>query len=164
MSKRYPPRERILLVEDNADDEALTVRALRQAQVTGDIVVVRDGALALDWLFCSGEYAGRDHTRKLGLVILDLDLPKVHGLDVLRSVREDQRTRLLPIVVMTSSGNDRDVRRSYELGANSYVRKSVDSEEFSESVEQIGRYWLGVNTPPSPSSSGGGGECEEVRP
>ena len=145
--------ETILLVEDNADDEQLTLRALRKSNIVNEVVVVRDGQEALDYLFGVGAHDGRDISVQPQVTLLDLNLPKVGGLDVLRQLRADPRTALLPIVVMTSSQEDEDIVRSYELGANSYVRKPVDFAQFTESVRQLGLYWLVINRAP-PARSG----------
>ncbi len=139
----------ILLVEDDPDDEALTLRALHKNHVVNRIVVVHDGAEALDYLFGRGEYAGRDLTDCPQAVLLDLKLPKVDGLEVLRQLRTDLRTCLLPIVILTSSKEDQDIVNSYRLGANSFVRKPVKFEEFAEAVRQVGIYWLLLNEPPT---------------
>jgi two-component system response regulator len=138
----------ILLVEDNPNDEALTLRALRKANVANDIVVTRDGEEALDYLFATGAYAKRDANVLPAVVILDLKLPKVDGLEVLKRVRGDERTRLLPVVVLTSSDEQQDQLESYRLGANSYVRKPVNFSEFMQAVQQLGLYWLLFNQPP----------------
>lgn len=140
----------ILLVEDNPDDEALTVRALRKNNVKNAIVVARDGVEALDYLFATGAFEGNDESHLPQVVLLDLNLPKVSGLEVLQKIRADERTRLLPIVVLTSSKEDKDVIESYRLGANSYVRKPVNFDEFIEAARQLGLYWLLLNeVPPS---------------
>ena len=138
----------ILLVEDEEDDVALTLRALKKGNIANEVMVVRDGAEALDWLFAAGAYSERDANRTPAVVLLDLKLPKVDGLEVLRRVRADERTRLLPVVVLTSSKEERDVIGSYSLGCNSYVRKPVDFLEFSDAVRQLGLYWLILNEPP----------------
>jgi two-component system, response regulator len=138
----------ILLVEDNPDDEELTMRALRKANVANDIVVARDGSAALDYLFGKGEHAGRDLSRMPAVVLLDIKLPKVSGLEVLERMRADERTRLVPVVMLTSSSEDEDKLRSYRLGANSYVRKPVEFGAFVESVAQLGLYWVLFNEPP----------------
>lgn len=138
----------ILLVEDNPKDEMLTMRALKKNNVANEIVVVRDGVEALDYLFAKGEYAGRHMEDQPAVVLLDLKLPKVEGLEVLRRIREDVRTRLLPVVILTSSDEEKDMIAGYELGANSYVRKPVSFAEFSKAVADLGRYWLITNEPP----------------
>ena len=144
-------RKTILLVEDNANDEYLTLRALKKYNVANDVVVAHDGVEALDYLFATGAHAGRD-TRELPLVVLlDLKLPKVDGLEVLRRVRSDERTRLLPVVILTSSNEERDVINGYKLGTNSYVQKPVDFTAFMDAVGQWGLYWLMLNQPvPTP--------------
>ena len=140
----------ILLVEDNPDDEALTLRALRQHKIRNEVVVVRNGAEALDYLFGAGAHAGRDMNRMPELILLDLKLPKVDGLEVLRRLRADERTKLLPVVILTSSNEEQDLIQGYSLGANSYVRKPVDFIQFTEAVHQLGLYWLILNEPPPP--------------
>jgi CheY-like chemotaxis protein len=140
----------ILLVEDNADDEELTIRALKKNNVTNNLVVARDGVEALDFLFGIGAYAGRDAVVLPGLVLLDLKLPKIDGLEVLRRIRADERTRRMPVTVLTSSKEEQDVIKSYDLGANSYIRKPVDFNQFTDAVRQLGLYWLMLNeVPPS---------------
>ena len=138
----------ILLVEDNPDDEALTLRALKKHNIGNKVFVVRDGAEALDFLFCTGAYADRDPNDIPQVTLLDLKLPKVDGLDVLRRLRADNRTRLLPIVILTSSNEERDLIEGYKNGANSYVRKPVDFNEFLEAVRELGLYWLVLNHAP----------------
>jgi two-component system response regulator len=139
-----------LLVEDNSTDEELTLLALHRAGITSPIVVVRDGAEALDVLFSRGAHAGRSEPLP-HVVLLDLNLPKVSGLEVLRAVRADERTRLLPVVILTSSREDKDLQRGYSLGANSYIVKPVGFGEFSETVGNLGRYWIALNQrPPEP--------------
>jgi len=138
----------ILLVEDNPDDEALTLRAFKKHNITNEVVVARDGAEALEYLFGTGRYAGRDLKLMPQLILLDLKLPKVDGLEVLGQIRADDRTRLLPVVVLTSSTEERDLVESYRLGANSYVRKPVDFNQFVEAARQLGLYWLLMNQPP----------------
>jgi two-component system response regulator len=138
----------ILLVEDNRDDEALTLRALRKSHIANQVVVCRDGVEALDYLFARGSFAGRDVHDMPQVVLLDLKLPKVDGLEVLRQVRADSRISMVPVVVLTSSREDEDIARSYQLGANSYVRKPVDFVEFSEAARQLGMYWLLLNQSP----------------
>jgi len=138
----------ILLVEDNPNDEALTLRALKKSNILNPVIVARDGAEALDYLFGRGEYKGRKSEGNPEVVLLDLKLPKVDGLEVLRQLRSDDRTKLLPVVVLTSSVEEQDVMRGYTLGANSYVRKPVDFNQFVEAVKQLGLYWLVLNQRP----------------
>lgn len=138
----------ILLVEDDARDEALTLRAIEKSHIANKVVVTRDGVEALDYLFGTGEYAGRDTTNMPQLIMLDLKLPKLDGMQVLRQLRDDERTKRLPIVVFTSSSEQEDMIRSYDLGANSYVRKPVDFEQFMEATKQLGLYWLVLNEAP----------------
>lgn len=140
----------ILLVEDNADDETLTLRALRKSHILNKIVVARDGAEALDYLLGTGAHAGRDTSIQPQLVLLDLKLPKVDGLQVLKQLRADPRTAMLPVTILTTSNEERDVVTSYRLGVNSYIRKPVDSDAFIEAVRQLGLYWLVLNTAPPP--------------
>ena len=141
----------ILLVEDNPDDEALTLRALDKNRIGNKIFIVHDGAEALDFLFCTGSYADRDPGERIQVVLLDLNLPKVGGLEVLRRIRADQRTRTLPVVILTSSKEEKDLAEGYEYGANSYVRKPVDFNEFIEAIQHLGLYWLVLNKmPPLP--------------
>lgn len=137
----------ILLVEDNADDEALTLRAFKKNNIKNPVVVARDGQQALDYLFATGPHAGRDVRDLPQVVLLDLKLPKVDGLEVLRRVRADERTRPLPVVILTSSKEEQDVIAGYRLGANSYVRKPVDFDEFVNAARQLGLYWLLLNEP-----------------
>ncbi|MBI5394013.1 MAG: response regulator [Verrucomicrobia bacterium] len=141
----------ILLVEDNPDDEALTLRALKQSNIANRVVVARNGVEALDYLFGTGPHAGGKELALPAVVLLDLKLPKVDGLEVLRRLRADERTRLLPVVVLTSSKEERDVIQSYSLGANSYIRKPVDFTQFAGAVQQLGIYWLLLNEPPLPN-------------
>lgn len=138
----------ILLVEDNPDDEALTIRAFRKNNVTNEVVVARDGAEALDYLFGTGTYVNRDTSLLPQIVILDLKLPKVDGLEVLRRMRASPQTKLLPVVILTSSNEEQDRLEGYGLGANSYVRKPVDFAEFVDAVRQLGLYWLLLNERP----------------
>lgn len=142
-------KKTILLVEDNADDEALTLRALERNGIANEVVVARDGVEALDYLFATGPHAGRDQRQLPVLVLLDLKLPRIDGLDVLRRLRADPRTALLPVVVLTSSTEPRDVAGSYEQFANSYIRKPVDFSDFMVVVRKLGLYWLILNVPPS---------------
>jgi two-component system response regulator len=141
----------ILLVEDNADDEALTLRALRKNNIRNDVVVARDGVQAMDYLFGQGAHEGRDTSVLPQLVLLDLNLPKVGGLEVLQKIRGDERTKRLPVVILTSSKEERDLLDGYERGANSYVRKPVDFTEFADAVRQLGLYWLVLNESPPES-------------
>jgi two-component system, response regulator len=138
----------ILLVEDNPDDELLTLRALRKNNVLNEVVVARDGVEALDYLFGTGEYAGRDTSVTPQLILLDLKLPKIDGLEVLKRLRADERTRLLPVVILTSSREQQDMLDGYGLGANSYVLKPVNFEQFVQAIEQLKLYWLILNEAP----------------
>jgi len=138
----------ILLVEDNPDDVALTVRALQKNNILNKVVVAKDGAEALDYLLASGAHTGGDTNKMPVVVLLDLKLPKIDGLEVLERLRADQRSALLPVVILTSSKEEQDVVNGYRLGANSYVRKPVDFDQFSEAVRQLGLYWLVLNEPP----------------
>ncbi len=140
---------KILLVEDNPDDVTLTMRALKSNNITNEVVVANDGAQALDYLFGAGGSAGPEELP--AVVLLDLKLPKVNGLEVLQRIRADEGTRLLPVVILTSSDEERDVIQGYSLGANSYVRKPVDFVEFTQAAKQLGLYWLLMNqAPPTP--------------
>jgi len=140
----------ILLVEDNADDEALTLRALNKSKVANKIIVVRDGAEALDFLFSTGVYIDHDPLDLPQVVLLDLKLPKVDGIEVLRRIRAEPRTRMLPVVILTSSREDQDMVNAYSNGANSYVRKPVDFNQFVDAIGHLGLYWLVLNeAPPS---------------
>jgi len=140
----------ILLVEDNADDEALTLRALKKNNIGNKVYVARDGVEALDFLFCTNTYADRDPHDMPRLILLDIKLPKMDGLEVLRRIRADKRTHLLPVVLLTSSREEQDLIESYKSGANSYIRKPVDYTQFVEYVGLLGLYWLGLNeAPPS---------------
>jgi two-component system response regulator len=138
----------ILLVEDNPDDAALTVRALKKNQIANDIIVVRDGVEALDYLFGQGAYESRDTSIMPQVVLLDLKLPKLDGLGVLQRLRADERTKLLPVVILTSSNEEQDRINGYDFGANSYVRKPVDFDAFVAAAAQLGLYWLVLNQPP----------------
>jgi two-component system response regulator len=137
----------ILLVEDNPDDEALTLRALRKNNIMNKVYIVHDGAEALDFLFATGPYKNRDPHDLPIVIFLDLKLPKVNGLEVLQQVRINQTTKLLPVVILTSSSEERDILNGYQLGANSYIRKPVDFEQFNKAVGQAGGYWLLLNEP-----------------
>jgi two-component system response regulator len=143
-----PENRIILLVEDNPDDEALTLRAFRKSNVANRVVVARDGVEALDYLFSTGSHAGRDPHDVPQLVLLDLKLPRIDGLEVLRRIRSDERTRLLPVVILTSSREQQDLLDGYGLGANSYVQKPVDFAKFLQAVEQLKLYWLVLNETP----------------
>lgn len=138
----------ILLVEDNPDDEELTLRALRKSKLTNEIAVTRDGSEALEFLFCEGQYADRDPSQMPAVVLLDLKLPKLNGLDVLRRIRADERTKLIPVVILTSSSEDEDMINSYTSGANSYVRKPVAFSQFADAVSELGLYWMLINEGP----------------
>jgi two-component system response regulator len=142
------PEKMILLVEDNPDDEALTMRALKQSKLANEIVVTRDGQEAVEFLFGAGKYEGRDLSHMPTVILLDLKLPKLSGLEVLQQLRADPRTRVTPVVVLTSSSEDEDMMRSYQLGANSYVRKPVIFGRFADAVSQLGLYWMLLNEPP----------------
>ena len=138
----------ILLVEDNPSDVELTKRALKRCRIVNDLVVVEDGKEAIDYLWCAGAYANRETAELPTLTLLDLKLPRVPGLEVLRRIREDSRTRRLPVVILTSSNEERDIAASYDLGVNSYIRKPVDFTQFTEAIAQLGLYWLVLNEPP----------------
>ena len=142
------PIKKILLVEDNPDDEALSLRAFRKSNVVNEVLIARDGVEALDYLFGTGAHAGRDPRDTPAVVLLDLKLPRVDGLEVLRKIRSDPRTKHTPVVILTSSREEQDVTRGYDLGANSYIRKPVDFEQFNECVRQLGLYWLLLNEEP----------------
>ena len=143
----------ILLVEDNPDDVELTMMALKENNIANRIDVVTDGAEALDYLFCTGKYEGRDKNATPAVILLDLRLPKLDGLEVLKRIREDERTSLLPVVILTSSKEERDIVNGYELGANSYIQKPVDFSQFTEAVKVLGLYWLVMNEPPPQTGS-----------
>jgi two-component system response regulator len=138
----------ILLVEDNPTDAELAIRALKKSNLANKLVWVKDGAEALDFIFGSGAYSGRQVANGPKVILLDLRLPKVDGMEVLRRVKEDERTRTIPVVVLTSSKEDRDVAESYKLGVNSYISKPVEFDEFARTVSELGLYWLLVNHPP----------------
>ena len=138
----------LLLVEDNPTDEKLTIRAFKKAGVTNEIVVVRDGAEALDYIFGTAKYQGRDTSILPAVVLLDLSLPRIDGLEVLRRIRADERTKILPVVILSASRENEDIARGYALGANAYVRKPVDFAEFAEAAKTVGLFWLLLNEPP----------------
>ena len=138
----------LLLIEDNPDDEALTIRALKKHNIANEIVVARDGEEALDFIYTRGRFAGRDPDNPPQVILLDLKLPKIDGLEVLRQIRNHPATRRVPVVVLTSSNEEKDIISSYDLGANSYVRKPVDFEQFLEAARQLGLYWLVLNETP----------------
>jgi two-component system, response regulator len=141
----------ILLVEDNATDEGLTLRSLKKSNIMNKVVIARDGPEALDYLFAKGAYEGRDAMEEPQIVLLDLNLPKIGGLDVLRAIRAAEKTKLLPVVILTSSKEDKDLLAGYTSGANSYVVKPVDFTQFSDAVRQLGLFWLLINQqPPKP--------------
>ena len=146
-------RRIILLVDDNADDVELTLLAFEQTKLVTDIIVAKDGEDALDYLFATGSHAGRDPERVPDLVLLDLNLPKIDGLDVLKRMRTDERTRLVPVVILTSSKEEQDVLRSYDLGANSFVQKPVDFAAFIDAAHHLGLYWLVLNESPPVSGA-----------
>ena len=137
----------ILLVEDNPDDVKLTLRAFRKANIANEIEVAKDGVEALDYMFATGKYAGRDVKDTPAVILLDLNLPRIGGIDVLNRIRSDERTRLVPVVVITTSREEKDVKGAYGLAANSYICKPVDFEQFAAAAEQIGLYWLVLNEP-----------------
>lgn len=139
---------KLLLVEDDAQDLRLTLRALKRINVVNEVDVVNDGAAALDYLFCRGNHAERDRSDGPAVVLLDIRLPKLSGLEVLEQMRSDEHTRKIPVVMLTSSDEERDILLSYDLGANSYVRKPLDPGEFTEAVAQLGMYWMLLNEPP----------------
>lgn len=138
----------ILLIEDNPDDVELTLHAFQKNHMANDVVVASDGAEGLDYLFGTGKYAGRDAKESPALILLDLQLPKIGGLEVLRKVREDERTKRIPVVIMTTSDEEEDIVNGYNGGANSYLRKPVDFTEFMNAVKQLEMYWMVLNTPP----------------
>jgi len=140
----------ILLAEDNPNDEELTLRALKKYKVSNEVVVVRDGQEALDYLFSTGQHAGRSLSLQPQVVLLDINLPKVNGLEVLKRIRGDKRTRMLPVVMLTSSAEERDRFTAYDNFANSYIQKPVDFDRFTEAVRELGLYWLVLNQPPPP--------------
>ncbi len=141
----------ILLVEDNPDDRELTLCAFQNGNIANEVALAADGVEALDYLFCTGRYAGRDRSLVPAVVLLDLKLPKIDGLEVLRRIRSDARTCLQPVVILTSSREEQDLIQSYRLGANSYIRKPVDFDNFNEAIRQLGLYWLVTNESPPPN-------------
>ena len=143
-----PAQNPILLVEDNQQDEILTLRALKKHNIHNEVVVARDGAEALDWLFVRGEFSDRDPNIKPQIILLDLKLPKLNGLEVLKEIRSNPETKRLPVVILTTSNEDADILTGYDLGANSYVRKPVDFDQFVEAVKNLGLYWLVLNQAP----------------
>ncbi len=138
----------ILLVEDNPQDAELTLRALKKHNISNRILVVKDGAEALDFIFGTGKYSGRDIAKHPKVILLDLKLPKINGLEVLRKIKSDERTRVTPVVILTSSKEERDIVEGYRLGVNSYIVKPVEFEEFAKAVTDLGLYWLLINQPP----------------
>jgi two-component system, response regulator len=139
----------ILLVEDNQDDVALTLRAFAKSNIKNKVIHVGDGEEALDYLFCKGQFAGRNQIDTPTVVLLDLNLPKVDGFEVLKAIRENEQTKLLPVVIMTSSKEEHDIVNGYSLGANSYIRKPIDSIKFFEAIQTLGLYWLLINEHPN---------------
>jgi CheY-like chemotaxis protein len=142
------PRKALLLVEDNPDDEELTLLALEQGGITNEVIVAHDGVEALDYLFGTGIYAQRDTSIMPALILLDIQLPRINGLEVLHRLRSDDRTKLLPVVILTTSNEQQDLINSYTLGCNSYIRKPVDYDRFLIAMQQLGMYWLLINEPP----------------
>jgi two-component system, response regulator len=150
-----PSKNIILLVEDNPDDADLTRRAFTKCNIANKLVLAKDGAEALDYLFATGAWAGRPEEDDPTVVLLDLKLPKINGLEVLRRVRDEPRTRLIPVIILTSSVEERDLIEGYALGCNSYIHKPVDFAQFTEAVKTLGLYWLVLNQPPLPAKPGG---------
>jgi CheY-like chemotaxis protein len=148
MESNVTQKNVLLLVEDNPDDEELTLLAFEQSQIANEVVVARDGVEALDYLFGTGLYADRDMSIMPALILLDLQLPRINGLEVLQRMRADNRTKLLPVAIMTTSNEEQDLINSYSLGCNSYIRKPVDYDQFVTAVQQLGVYWLLLNEPP----------------
>ena len=140
--------KKILIVEDNPDDVELTLLAFKKNNITNEVVVVDDGEKAFEYLFCTGRYVSRDPKDVPAVVLLDIKLPKVNGLEVLKKIRSEERTKLIPVVILTSSKQEQDLANGYKFGCNSYVRKPVEFNEFAEAVRQLGLYWLLINEPP----------------
>ena len=138
----------ILLVEDNPDDQVLTIQALKKSNIINEVIVANDGVEALDYIFGRGKFAGRDITKFPSVILLDINLPKVNGLEVLKEIRQNEKTRLIPVVILTTSKEEQDLITSYKLGANSYVQKPVDFNQFAEAIKHLGLYWLLLNTLP----------------
>ncbi len=138
----------IFLVEDNPDDVIMTIRALKKGNIMNEVVVAKNGVEALDFLFCTGKYSGRDMGEAPQVILLDLNMPRISGLEVLQRIRADERTKLLPVVVLTTSGEDRDRIESYRLGINSYIQKPVNCDEFIKAIQVLGLYWLVLNKAP----------------
>lgn len=145
-------QKNILLVEDNPNDEMLTIRALKKNNILNEVIVVRDGVQALDYLFAEGEHQGRDLNNRPEVILLDLKLPKIDGLEVLKRIKSNEQTKLIPVVVLTTSNEDQDLISSYQHGANSYIRKPVDFDQFIRAVGQLGLYWLVLNESPPASA------------
>jgi len=141
-------RKTILLVEDNPDDEELTMMALRRGKILDEVIVARDGVEALDYLFCTGQHAQRSPNSPPQVILLDMKLPKLNGLDVLRKIRANERLKYIPVVVLTSSSQEEDIVASYRMGANSYIRKPIEFHRFVKTVSQMGLYWLSINEIP----------------
>lgn len=138
----------ILLVEDNPDDQVLTTQALKKSNIINDVIVANDGVEALDYIFGRGKYAGRDIKKFPSVILLDINLPKLNGLEVLKEIRQNEKTRLIPVVILTSSKEEEDLITSYKLGANSYVQKPVDFNQFADAIKHLGLYWLLLNALP----------------
>jgi two-component system response regulator len=154
MAGNPQPRRFILLVEDNPDDELLTIKALKESNIKNEVIVAHDGVEALDYLLARGIHRERDISIMPDVVLLDIKLPRVDGLEVLRALRSDERTRILPVVILTSSREEQDLINGYRFGANSYIRKPVDFDKFSEAIRHLGLYWLVLNEiPPTPRAS-----------
>jgi two-component system response regulator len=149
MAKSQKDSRFILLVEDNPDDELLTIKALKESKIKNEVVVAHDGVEALDFLYGTGTHKGRDVRIVPDVILLDLKLPRIDGLEVLRRIRADERTKILPVVILTSSREEQDVMNGYRLGANSYIRKPVDFDNFSEAIRHLGLYWLVLNENPN---------------